>query len=562
MTDAGEACDAGGANSDLPGAGCRSDCRFGGCGDGIVDPGEECDARHANADVPGAPCRTSCVVAGCGDGIVDPDEACDLGGANSNLPGAGCRTDCMPAGCGDGIVDPGEACDAGPANSNAPDAACRLDCTPARCGDGVKDTGEDCDDGNLLDGDGCDAACLLEAGCGNGVLEPGELCDDGNLAGGDGCSATCRKLVSDDFSGGALDPGVWTTVDPLGDATFAVVGAGTAAAALEIGVPGGTAHDAWLPNNAPRVVQSVDNSNFDVVVRMENALWAANQFQGVLVEEDQSYWMRFDLVADGAEWRAVVIRRTGGTPSTIRNVALGAVPSPGLVWLRVTRVGNTWTYRWSTDGTTWTGVGASFTASILVRQVGLLAGNAVGNPGFTARFDYLFDAAAPLVPEDPSACGDGVTDAGEACDAGGANSDLPGAGCRSDCRFGGCGDGIVDPGEECDARDANADVPGAPCRTTCVVADCGDGIVDPDEACDLGGANSDLPGASCRTDCTPAGCGDGIVDPGEACDDGLANSNAPDAACRPDCTPSRCGDGVEDTGEDCDDGNLLDGDGC
>ena len=68
---------------------------------------------------------------------------------------------------------------------------------------------DECDDGNLVDGDGCSATCIIEAGftcikigvgstcfetCGDGVdLGLGtHECDDGNLANGDGCSSTCR----------------------------------------------------------------------------------------------------------------------------------------------------------------------------------------------------------------------------------------------------------------------------------------------------------------------------------------------------------------------------------
>lgn len=35
---------------------------------------------------------------------------------------------------------------------------------PARCGNGIEEAGEACDDGNILLGDGCDAACAVEAG--------------------------------------------------------------------------------------------------------------------------------------------------------------------------------------------------------------------------------------------------------------------------------------------------------------------------------------------------------------------------------------------------------------
>ncbi|MFH1376205.1 MAG: NosD domain-containing protein [Candidatus Woesearchaeota archaeon] len=62
------------------------------------------------------------------------------------------------------------------------------------CGNGELEEGEECDDGNLINGDGCSADCMIEgegAVCGNGVLENGEECDDGNLINGDGCSDDC-----------------------------------------------------------------------------------------------------------------------------------------------------------------------------------------------------------------------------------------------------------------------------------------------------------------------------------------------------------------------------------
>jgi len=96
------------------------------------------------------------------------------------------------------------------------------------CGDGLVEGDEACDDGNVTDGDGCSAACVIEtrtetdcgdgmdndddglvdcadsdcAGgpvctpvCGDGVVAGSEACDDGNNTDGDGCSATCEEEV-------------------------------------------------------------------------------------------------------------------------------------------------------------------------------------------------------------------------------------------------------------------------------------------------------------------------------------------------------------------------------
>jgi cysteine-rich repeat protein len=95
----------------------------------------------------------------------------------------------------DGRVDPGER-----------DPNVTSDDVPLTCGDGAIQAGEACDDTNTRPGDGCDAACQVEAGwicrgvpsvcerlwvCGNGRIDPGEVCDDGNTRAGDGCNSTC-----------------------------------------------------------------------------------------------------------------------------------------------------------------------------------------------------------------------------------------------------------------------------------------------------------------------------------------------------------------------------------
>ncbi|MCB9521139.1 MAG: DUF4215 domain-containing protein [Myxococcales bacterium] len=81
------------------------------CGDGVVDsPYDACDAGAANSNSPGAACRPGCFFAGCGDGIVDPGEACDDGNL-SNVDT--CTNACAAARCGDGFIQAGEVCDDG-----------------------------------------------------------------------------------------------------------------------------------------------------------------------------------------------------------------------------------------------------------------------------------------------------------------------------------------------------------------------------------------------------------------------------------------------------------------
>ncbi len=72
--------------------------------------------------------------------------------------------------------------------------------TPPTCGDGFVDPGEQCDDGNTVSGDGCSAACKLEA-CGNGIVDGSEQCDDGAGNGTDNCCTTLCRLVDPDGDG-------------------------------------------------------------------------------------------------------------------------------------------------------------------------------------------------------------------------------------------------------------------------------------------------------------------------------------------------------------------------
>ncbi|WP_437998556.1 DVUA0089 family protein [Sorangium sp. So ce185] len=57
----------------------------------------------------------------------------------------------------------------------------------ASCGNGVTEGTEECDGGAL-----CDPRCERVAICGDGLRDAPEGCDDGNAAGGDGCSAACQ----------------------------------------------------------------------------------------------------------------------------------------------------------------------------------------------------------------------------------------------------------------------------------------------------------------------------------------------------------------------------------
>ena len=153
-----------------------------------------------------------------------------------------------------------------------------------------------------------------------------------------------------------------------------------------------------------------------------------------------------------------------------------------------------------------------------------------------------------------SACGDGIVEGEEECDAGAENG--PGHACTSACLVNVCGDGERGPGEGCD--DGNA-IDDDGCTNVCALPSCGDGILGAGEQCDDGNAVED---DACLGTCVFASCGDGFVREGlEQCDEGALNSDG--GVCTEDCAFAMCGDGLVWQGvEDCDDGNAEEFDGC
>jgi len=210
--------------------------------------------------------------------------------------------------------------------------------------------------------------------------------------------ATGGGIVSDDFQGSVLDTGLWTFVDPVGDGDYALDGAGTSDARLLLSVPAGTDHDVWTAGNrAVRVMQPSPNEDFEIEVKFESQPSQKYQMQGLLIEQDASNFLRVDFVSDGTSLYLFAAGFVDGVPTTYRNQK---IQPGGVLYLRLSREGDTWTPRYSNDGTNWWTVGGRFSHTLTVSSVGVFAGNAGGKPAYTAAVDYVFNTLEPIVPED------------------------------------------------------------------------------------------------------------------------------------------------------------------
>ncbi len=218
--------------------------------------------------------------------------------------------------------------------------------------------------------------------------------------GGVGGAPVSGPFTSDDFDSATLDTDLWDIIDPQGDGTVSVVGAGTSNARLLLSVPEGTAHDPWVVNTSLRVMQPATDEDFEIEVKFESLPTEKFQSQGLLVEQDAGHFIRFDLYSDGISLLVFSAVFADGSPITQLNQAITA---SSIQYLRLTRTGDVWTEHYSLDGQSWTTV-ASFTQSLQVSSVGVFAGNFDPSPAYTAVVDYFFETSSPIEPEDTPLC--------------------------------------------------------------------------------------------------------------------------------------------------------------
>ena len=212
--------------------------------------------------------------------------------------------------------------------------------------------------------------------------------DTAPIAGGE-------AVTSDDFNQTNLDS-FWTFINPpvvdQPDGSYTLGGNGY----LELSAPGG--RDMWRNSkDGVRVMQPVGNEDFEAEVQFASDPLENSQMQGILVEQDEGNWLRFDVFETGSGL-SIFAGSTSNGNSRVKiweDVEAGEARS-----LKVKRQGDLWSLEHSSDGASWTTAG-SFTHSLDVNEVGVFAANAGNNqPTFTSQVDYFVNTATPIVPNE------------------------------------------------------------------------------------------------------------------------------------------------------------------
>jgi regulation of enolase protein 1 (concanavalin A-like superfamily) len=199
-------------------------------------------------------------------------------------------------------------------------------------------------------------------------------------------AAAASAPVSDDFSGTALNHSLWQ-IQGGGAGTATTVSGGT----LNMAVPGGSQHDLFPGSeNALRVVQTIANGNFEIESKFNtlgNATPGNFQDEGIVIQQNSSTFLRFDMYSDGS---SIIVFSAAASGATATQKIMQTVSSPTApVWLRVRRTGPTYLFSYSLNGSSYT-VAGSFDSLMPVAQVGVYVGNSGASPaGWTAHVDYF-----------------------------------------------------------------------------------------------------------------------------------------------------------------------------
>ncbi|MEO8168460.1 MAG: glycosyl hydrolase family 18 protein, partial [bacterium] len=203
--------------------------------------------------------------------------------------------------------------------------------------------------------------------------------------------------TSDDFSNTARFTTLWKKSHPQ---LTSLIGGGTSDALLRLNLDATPHEMGGNDYSAVRVLQDITDGNFEVVAKFQTLPSATYQWEGILVKEHASSFLRFDIIKDNGGLKFYA----GKASATNEQKILTAVNIPGLsVWVKVKREADVWTASYSTDGSIFIQTG-QFVQAMAVDSIGVYAGNQTGGsgvPAFDCKVDYFFNVNSPINPEDP-----------------------------------------------------------------------------------------------------------------------------------------------------------------
>ena len=188
--------------------------------------------------------------------------------------------------------------------------------------------------------------------------------------------------ISDWFLGNTLASGVWTSQASGGTITQANGG-------VTLSAPAGSTHD--TPTGAVSISQTIANTDFSVITKISTIppSQGANTFYSVdlYAFQDANNSAVVEYANFAGSYACNLKKTVAGSGSTIATSARSGDTFP--IWLELTRATNTWTGKFSFNGTSWTTIGSG-TVSIAPIGVSLYADNYNLTAGSTLAYAPIF----------------------------------------------------------------------------------------------------------------------------------------------------------------------------
>lgn len=188
-------------------------------------------------------------------------------------------------------------------------------------------------------------------------------------------------MVSDTFDT-QVSTGVWTK----GGHSNATMTWGSGGYALL----GSTNSSTYYGSDAPRMTQACADVDFQVTIDFQSLVGdVAYQFHGIYVEEDANDWTQVYVEREAAGY---VAQRTDCVAGTTTDIGAVSVTQADSAFMRLSRVGDDFTFETSQDGSSWT-ARLSWTRAMTVSRVGICAGTAGSGPTLAVQIDSFTTAA-------------------------------------------------------------------------------------------------------------------------------------------------------------------------
>lgn len=213
-------------------------------------------------------------------------------------------------------------------------------------------------------------------------------------------AVTNASPKSDDFSQCGLDTNVWTFVNPSNAGSYNMTGT-----AIQLEVPAGVAHTMWGDNrDAPRIMQDTMNHDFTVDIKFETIPSEKYQIEGLLVEQDEENWLRFDFFRGESKLIMFAGGTIGGKTKNFQSTTVTVGADDTEIYMRVRRVGDSWTQSYMLASTSWISADP-VNQTLEVASTGVFAGNqppetGIPAPAFMSQADYFMNTSFPIDPED------------------------------------------------------------------------------------------------------------------------------------------------------------------